>query len=251
MRHVFLALALSAVAAAGLAQDLTEQQRKDSARRHYRAGEEYMLSEAFEKAEAEFKAATEQDPSLALAFYGLGQARMALKKYPGAVEAYTACKDLFLREASMDRRSKAEMDRQRRDEIHELEESLARVRGGQIKGSTPAQQTSLEQRISVLKDLQGRADNPAQQIPAEVSLGLGSAYFRMNQMEPAEQNFRAAVGTNPKLGAAHNNLAVICMLSGRLEEADREIKAAEKAGFAVSPRFKDDLKQRMSAKSKS
>jgi len=256
MRHVFLALvlALSAAAAAApavSAQGLPEQQRKDSARKHYRAGEEFMLSEAFDKAEAEFKTATEEDPGLALAFYGLGQARMALKQYPGAVEAYTACKDLFLREANMDRRAKAEMDRQRRDEIHELEESLARVRGGQIKGATPAQQTALEQRISVLKDAQGRADSPAQQIPAELSLGLGSAYFRLNQMDPAEQNFRAAVGANPKLGAAHNNLAVICMLSGRLDEADREIKAAEKAGFTVSPRFKDDLKQRLSAKPKS
>jgi hypothetical protein len=38
------------------------------------------------------------------------------------------------------------------------------------------------------------------------------------------------------------------MMSGRLEEAEREIKAAEKAGFTVSPQFKADLKQRMSAK---
>jgi tetratricopeptide (TPR) repeat protein len=250
MRHVLLALALAALAAASSAQDMVQKQQQEEARRHYRAGEEFMLSEAFEKAEGEFRKATEMDPSFALAFYSLGQARMALKQYPGAVEAYTKCRDLFLGEATADRRSKAEKDRELRDQIREMEESLVRLRGGQVKGATPGQEIALEQRLSVMKDQLGRSNGGGQQIPAEVSLGLGSAYFRQNQMEPAEQNYRAAIGVNGKLGAAHNNLAVICMLTGRFDEAEREVKAAEKAGFAVSPKFKDDLKQRMSAKAK-
>ena len=248
MRHALIALALGALAAASPAQDLREQQRREEARKHYRAGEEYMLSEAFEKAAGEFKTATEMDPAFALAFYSLGQARMALKQYPGAVEAYTSCRDLFLHEVSMDRRTRAEMDRQRRDEIQEMEESLVRLRSGQIKGATQGQQVALEQRISVLKDQQGRGESGSPQVPAELSLGLGSAYFRLNQIDQAEQNYRSAIAANGKLGAAHNNLAVILMLSGRLDEAEREIKAAEKAGFTVSSQFKQDLKQRLSTK---
>ena len=46
---------------------------------------------------------------------------------------------------------------------------------------------------------------------------------------------------NGKLGQAHNNLAVICMLTGRLDEAEAEVKLAERNGFRVNPRFKDDL----------
>ena len=248
MRHVLMAALLSALAAASPAQDVVQRQQQEEARRHYRAGEEFLLSEAFEKAEGEFRKATEMDPSFALAFYSLGQARMALKQYPGAVEAYTKCRDLFLVEASADRRSKAEKDRELRDQVREMEESLARLRGGQVKGATPGQEIALEQRLSVMKDQLGRSNGAGQQIPAEVSLGLGSAYFRQNQLEPAEQHYRAAIGANGKLGAAHNNLAVICMLTGRLDESEREVKAAEKAGFAVSPKFKDDLKQRLSAK---
>ena len=248
MRHVLIGLALAAMATASPAQDVLEKQRQDEARKHYRAGEEFMLSEAFAKAESEFKTATEKDPAFSLAFYSLGQARMALKNYPGAVEAYTACRDLVLREASMDTRARAEQDRQLRDTIREMEESLSRLRGGQIKGATPGQEVALEQRLSVLKDQLGRSAHGNNQIPAEVSLGLGSAYFRLNKLEPAEQNYRAAIGANGKLGAAHNNLAVICMLSGRLDEAEREIKAAEKAGFTVRSQFKQDLKQRSSTK---
>jgi tetratricopeptide (TPR) repeat protein len=249
MRAFVIALALG-LAAASPAQELLEQQRREEARKHYRAGEEYMLSEAFEGAEREFKTATELEPGFVLAHYGLGQARMALKRYAPAVEAYTACRDLIQREASLDRRGKAEMDRRRRDEIQELEESLVRVRIGHIKGARPDghQQIALEQRISVLKDQQMRGDHGATRVPAEVSLGLGSAYFRLGRHQPAEENYRAAIAVDGKMGAAHNNLAVVYMLTGRFDEATREIRAAEKAGFTVSSQFKHDLKQRLSTK---
>jgi len=251
MRAFVIALALG-LAAASPAQDLLEQQRLEESRRHYRAGEEYMLSEAFEEAAREFKTATELDPSFVLAYYSLGQARMALKRYPEAITAYTQCRDLIVREASLDRRAKADLDRRRRDEIHELEESLVRVRMGHIKGARPDgyQQIGLEQRISVLKDQQMRGDDRGIRVPGELSLGLGSAYFRLGRHEQAEENYRAALAVDARMGAAHNNLAVICMLTGRLDEAQREIKAAEKAGFAVSSQFKDDLKQRLSARAK-
>jgi tetratricopeptide (TPR) repeat protein len=244
MLHVLIVLALAVLATTSPAQEPLERQRLDEARRHYRAGEEHMLSEAFEQAAREFKTATELDPSFVLAYYSLGQARMALKRYPEAVEAYTTGRDLIVREASLDRRAKADMDRRRRDEIQEMEDSLVRLRMGHIKGATQGQQIALEQRISVLKDQQMRGDDGRVRVPAELSLGLGSAYFRLRQLEPAEQNFRAAIAVDGKLGAAHNNLAVICMLSGRFDEAAREIQAAEKAGFTVSPQFKHDLKQR-------
>jgi tetratricopeptide (TPR) repeat protein len=249
MRHVLIALVLGALAAASPAQELLERQRRDEARRHYRAGEEYMLSEAFEEAAREFKAATELDPGFVLAYYSLGQARMALKRYGEAVEAYTTSRDLILREASLDRRAKAEMDQRRRDEIRELEDSLVRLRSGQVKGATPGQRegVALEQRISVLKDQQMRGAHEHPRVPAELSLGLGSAYFRLGRHEEAGQHYRAAIAVDGKMGAAHNNLAVIYMLTGRFDEANGEIKAAEKAGFPVSSQFKQDLKQRQAA----
>jgi Flp pilus assembly protein TadD len=81
-------------------------------------------------------------------------------------------------------------------------------------------------------------------IPAELHLALGSAYFHQNRVAEAEQAYLAAVRENGKLGAAYNNLAVIYMLTGRLAEARRAVKRAEKAGFAVSPALKADIKRR-------
>jgi hypothetical protein len=47
------------------------------------------------------------------------------------------------------------------------------------------------------------------------------------------------------MGEAHNNVAVVYMLTGRLDEAKAEVKLAEKAGFKVNPKFKEDLEQRL------
>ena len=63
-------------------------------------------------------------------------------------------------------------------------------------------------------------------------------------MEMAETEWKAAIAVKPKLGEAHNNLAVIYMQTGRLKDAEQSIKNAEKAGFRVNPRLKEDLKER-------
>jgi len=62
-------------------------------------------------------------------------------------------------------------------------------------------------------------------------------------MADAEREYRAAIAVDPKLGEAHNNLAVVCMLTGRFADAEQEIKAAEKSGFRVNPQLKEDLQK--------
>ena len=52
---------------------------------------------------------------------------------------------------------------------------------------------------------------------------------------------------NPKLGEAHNNLAVVLMMNGRLIEAEEEVRLAERAGLRLNQRFKDDLQERKTA----
>jgi len=77
--------------------------------------------------------------------------------------------------------------------------------------------------------------------PPYISLALGSAYFRTSAFPDAEREWRAAIQVNPKLGEAHNNLAVVLMLTGRLDEAVQEVDLAEKSGHKVSDAFKADL----------
>lgn len=217
----------------------------NAALRHYRAGVELMNGETWEEAAAEFTKAAALDPMMVLAHYNLGQCRMAQQRYVEAVAAYKRCKEAYEQRSFLSDKEREALERDRRDEINELRDSLARVNTLKMRGDRDAGQQHvrmrLEERIRVLESMQmkGAEHNP---VPAEIPLALGSAYFRQKKLEDAEREYKEAVRLDKRLGAAHNNLAVIYMLTGRLDEAEAEAKLAEKHGFKLNPQFKKDLK---------
>jgi Flp pilus assembly protein TadD len=81
-------------------------------------------------------------------------------------------------------------------------------------------------------------------IPAFVSVALGSAYFRAERLVDAEREYKAAIEVDDRAGEAHNNLAVVYMMTDRFEQSEREMKLAEKSGFPVNPGLKQDLADR-------
>jgi Flp pilus assembly protein TadD len=132
------------------------------------------------------------------------------------------------------------------DEIRVTEESLNAARTGKMKGagegSAAVQQ--LERRLDDLKRLRQDRDRVGRSpVPAEVSLALGSAHYRNGQAPDAEREWVAAVTANPRLGEAHNNLAVIYMTTGRKKEAEEAVKAAERGKFRVHPQLKADIQK--------
>lgn len=90
-----------------------------------------MLAERYEQAAVEFTKAIALDPLLTLAHYGLGQADMALKRYPSAIQAFIGCRDAYERIASMRQNNAAQMDGRRDDEIRELREYISAALRGQ------------------------------------------------------------------------------------------------------------------------
>ncbi len=208
---------------------------------HYNAGVALMQSESWDAAAVEFEKAVALDPLMVLGHYNLGQCRMALKDYPAARRAYDASREAFSQLDSLGEKERVRRERERRDEMNELKDSLARVHT--LKNVNTQQITMrLEERIRLLESLEMRGAE-RREMPAEIPLALGSAYFRQGLLPDAEREYKEAVRINKKLGAAHNNLAVIFMMTKRFDEADAAVKQAEGAGFVVSPRLKDDLKK--------
>lgn len=246
MRQTFAALLVITGVAGGLVSvqaqpvdELTRLQALD----HYRAGEELMQAELWEKAEVEFKAAIVLDPLFTLAHYSLGQTYMAMKRPAAAVQAYLACQEAFGKLSALGQRERAQMENRREDEIRELRDAIAAIQGGRAKVEAAAAAIlRYEERIRMLEQGRMRSAGNVLHIPAELSLALGSAYFRLDRLADAEREYLAAVAAEPKLGAAHNNLAVVYMLTGRYELAEASVKQAERNGFRVNPQFKDDLK---------
>ena len=245
MKILALALVLF-VAAAGTARSQgVEDAKHREALQHYRAGQELLSSERFDKAAEEFQTAIGLDPLLTLAHYGLGQAYMGLKRYASAIQAFTGCKTAYERLATMRETDAFKADRNTDDEIRYLRERLLAIRTNQLKDSAggPAAEAKFESRLEELEGMKRgkRFEKAETAVPGEVHLALGSALYRNNQRPEAEVSWQAAVAANPKLGEAHSNLAVLYLTSGRKKEAEAAIKAAEKTKFRVNPQLKADI----------
>jgi len=243
-------LILAAVAALGAPRasgaDAVEERNRKEALAHYRAGEEARRGEDFEAAEREYRAAIRLDPLLTLAHYGLGQTYMSARRYPEAVAAFVGARESYAQVAALAVTDRVAADQRREDEIRELKDSLRAIQSGQVKTIDSFAARRLEDRIDALQRERHRNDG-AVEVPAELSLALGSAYFRSGRLPDAEREYSAAVKTNPRLGEASNNLAVVYMLTGRFDEAEKAVQQAEKAGYKVNPQLRKDIAARKAA----
>ena len=247
---VTLAILLGALVFAPTVQAQDSNQKR--AVQHLRAGQDALQSERFDEAEREFKSAIDLDPLLELAHYGLGQTYLAMRRYVEAVKAYLATRDAFNRAAADQITNKVEGDRRLDDQIRYLRDARRALESGRVRTSGVNAATKLAEIDGQIRQLEGmrrRGDQGGTPpTPAYISIALGSAYFRTSAFTDAEREWRAALQADPKLGEAHNNLAVVLMLTGRLDEAEREVQLAEQSGQRVSEAFKADLKARKAGK---
>jgi tetratricopeptide (TPR) repeat protein len=242
----YIAVAMLVLAASpGSAQksEREEEQHHRQALDHYRKGQDALASERPEEAVQEFKAAIELDPLLTLAHYRLGQAHMGLKDYAQAERDFIGCRDAYEKIAGLQLTNREEVERRREEEIDQLQNYLGLLQSGQIKNSNPSVPIQVQQQIDSLQRNRRKGTSGATSVPAEVSVSLGSAYFRQGKLPEAEKEWKAAEEANPKIGEAHNNLAALYLMTSRLDDAEKELKLAEKVGYPVHPRLKDDIKK--------
>ena len=252
-RALFLALAAVTFVASALAAADDPNRRK--ALDHYRKGQALMRSESWAEAEPEFRQALRLDPLLVMAHYDLGQTLMALRRYPEAIDAYLGCQKAYRETA--ERQANQEMASQdaREDQIRVLQDDIFQIRtemnslpAGSARRQTLANRIMrIEMQVDSLERLRGVAAGGPIETSPEISLALGSAYFRSGDALAAERAYTAAVALQPKLGEAHNNLAVIYMMAGRLDDAQKAVKLAEKGGVRVNPDLKKEIEARRKA----
>ena len=238
LRDLLFVMLITSIAAPATAQKIADAQSRREAVQFFRTGQEFFSAEKFDRAAEAFTKAIDKDPLFTLAHYQAGQSYMNLKRYASAIKAFKDCLQASSTLYGLAETDRFAVEKQRDDEIHEMRES---VKALQQAGHT-LQVTRAEQHLSDLEK-QRTSLNGGYRPPAEVLLSLGSAFFRNGDREAAETEWKAAIDVNPKLGEAHNNLAVIYMTTGRYKEADAEVKAAEKTGFRVNPQLKEDLKK--------
>jgi tetratricopeptide (TPR) repeat protein len=230
-------------AAPARAQQLADEPSRRQALQLFRAGQELLGQEHFEEAAETFAQALKHDPLLALAYYGRGQAFMGLQRFTSAIQAYGDCIEAYRKLAAIAESDRIGVERQRDQEIRELRESIQAIRSGRVKTAQSPENIILRLESRV-RDLEQQKQRGIQvfEAPAEVLLALGSAHFRNGDREQAEHYWSEAVKVNARLGEAWNNLAVIHLGAGRKKEAEDAVRNAERAGFRVNPRLKDDIR---------
>jgi tetratricopeptide (TPR) repeat protein len=246
-RTSVLVVALGLLTAALAAQRPTAGPTADRERAavFYRSGLDSMRREAFEEAVKLFRSAIDIDPEFELAYYGLGRAYMGLKRYTEAIPAYTKCRSLY--EAFGGKRFANQQDAQRyrRDRIREIDELILEVQKGPQTIQAQDRLRQLQNYRRELGQVVEREDNITIEntVPSFVSLALGSAYFRAERFDDAEREYKAAIKADPKTGEAHNNLAVVYLVTDRPRLAEEEVRLAERAGYKVNPALKDDIRK--------
>lgn len=222
----------------------------------YRVGRDLVLAARWLEAEDPLTAAARLDPLLPEPHYALGQALMGLKRYPEAVEAFGRARDAFGC-ATASEPALRQARRRADDEIRELREAIRKLEGDRLAQSRfPGREANRESPLSlaesrlVIQQLEARLAELERWrkrgggIPPEVLLALGSAHFNAGSLADAEREYRAALALDPGSGDAHNNLAVVLMLTARLDEAEREVRRAEQAGVPVNPRLEQEIARR-------
>jgi tetratricopeptide (TPR) repeat protein len=214
----------------------------------YREGMKLLADEHWTEAAQLFEQAIDLDTQYALAFYGLGRARMGQKQYAAAVSALERCAAVYLEQAAVVTTQRMSLGQSKRDQILELRDYLRTIQSGP---QTIARQAEAERIMIMIQDLEQTMNDGMRdlivRVPAFVSLSLGSAHFRRGAMPEAEREYRNAIKANPKMGEAHNNLAVVLLLTGRPLDAEKSVKDAEKNGFRVPSAVKEDIKRAKAA----
>ncbi|HEX8030814.1 MAG TPA: tetratricopeptide repeat protein [Vicinamibacterales bacterium] len=245
MRRFTLILVLLFVAASSAAAQTAAVRQR--ARVQSNLGWEDMRAEAFEKAVKSFQNAIAIDPTFEVPYYGLGRAFMALKNFNYAIVAYEKCRELYRGQAGKQFTDAQEAQRYRQDRITEIDDQLRQAQSGP---QTPARQEMVRQMQNVRRDIteniQRGNNNLSMEmsVPAWVSLGLGSAYFRSGRLRDAEQEYKNAIAADGKAGEAHSNLAVVYLETGRYAEASASLSAAKKAGFKVMPELEKAVREK-------
>ena len=212
-----------------------------------RLGWEEMRLERWAEAAQAFRRAIDIDATYEYAYYGLGRAQLALKRYVEAIAALEKCAGLYRGQAGRQFSNAQDAQRYRRDRVMEIDEQIRLLQTGP---QTMQTQDLIRQFQNLRRDVQERIDRGNNMtveisVPAFVSLSLGSAYFRAGRLDEAEREYKATVASDPKSGEAFSNLAVVYLQKERFREAQQALDSAKRTGFKINPQLEQEIKKRL------
>jgi tetratricopeptide (TPR) repeat protein len=177
---------------------------------------------------------------------------MALQQYDASARALERSRDSYAHAGTEDAEHRLLANVARQNQISVLRRRLADLESPitptTSRGAMPSSSTEvldLKQQIRTLMAERepGPITGKLAPVPAFVSLALGSAYFHLQRLPDAERAFRDALAVEPKFGEALSNLALVCLVTGRAQEAQSYVRTAEEARFSINPELKRQIRE--------
>jgi tetratricopeptide (TPR) repeat protein len=213
-------------------------------------GDRAFKSGNADKARRSFQKALEVVPDFPEAHLGLGHIAMTEARFEDALAEYTTAKEGYggISDLMLDLQAERYADAQR--EIRVLEDQVRVINDTTVKVSESTRTTKtlqLQERIRALRAMEYPTAENAHKPPPELYFHLGNALFRLGRREEALANWETCVGEDASFPLVYNNLAVIYMQLGRLDDAWGSLLKAEELGVTVNPDLKNDVRNRASA----
>jgi len=127
--RIQLAVAVAALMLSGFVPAASAQMNPERERAliPYRLGWDNMKAEAWAEAANAFQRAIDIDREFELAYYMLGRANMALRKYVDAIAAYSKCRELYAAQAARQFSNAQEAQRYRSNRLTELDDMMRQI----------------------------------------------------------------------------------------------------------------------------
>lgn len=212
------------------------------------AGDKPRASESFEKALAVLP--TFPDAHLGLGHIALGEQRFddALHSYLRARDGYLALGSALQQIREQNYRDTQQQIGQVRDQISSLGRATTNARtDARTEAEIARQLTALQDQLRRLEAIEPPRESASAEPPAEVWFFIGNAQFRLERYDEARASWEQSAKLNPGFAQIHNNLAVVYWKAGRFGDAQTELATAERLGFPVNPKMKEDLARASSA----
>lgn len=248
-RRLAAALAALAVLAPAAAAPEAEARKVQRAAALCRKGARFASDGDRARASAEFEKALAVVPVFPDAHLGLGHVAMAEGHHQAALDAYQRAREGYTALGDTLHELREERYRETRQQMSTIRDQISSLGRARSNARTdPRGEADIQRRLTVLQDHLNKLEavEPPQRdaeprVPAEVWFYIGNAQFRLERFDEARASWETCAELNPTFAMIHNNLAVLHWKAGRFDRAREELDTAERLGFAVHPKMKEDL----------
>jgi tetratricopeptide (TPR) repeat protein len=206
------------------------------------AGDKARASESFDKALAAL-------PGYPDAYLGLGHIALGEQRFEDALQSYLRARDGYLALGGALQQIREQNYRDTQDRMRNIRDQISSLGRATTNARTDARtEAEIGRKLTMLQDELRRLEaveppraDATSDPPAEVWFHIGNAQFRLERYDEARASWEQSAKLNPDFPLIHNNLAVVYWKAGRFGDAQQELATAERLGFPVNPKMKDDL----------